>query len=244
MIGELRSELLKLRSTRTTLVFVLGMLAVVLLIVPLQGFASPALDLWNADSQRTLFSVGSVSTGFAGFLGILAITTEFRHGTIRPTLLFAPRRGRLVAAKVVAAMLAGTVLGLVAEGVNVGFGLGVLHARDLPLLLSSRDLALLSVGTVLAAALWAALGVGLGAAIRSQVGAIIALTAWTFVVETVLLGLVPGVGRFAPGNAGNALAGAGDSRLLSPAWGGALFVAYSVAFAALGWTLLARRDVG
>jgi len=35
-------------------------------------------------------------------LGIRAVTEEFRHGTITPTLLAAPRRQKLVVAKAIA----------------------------------------------------------------------------------------------------------------------------------------------
>ena len=47
-------------------------------------------------------------------IGILCITNEFRHGTITPTLLVSPNRIRLVLAKLVASLLVGFVLGLLA----------------------------------------------------------------------------------------------------------------------------------
>ena len=45
-------------------------------------------------------------------LGILAITSEFRHGTITPSLLVVPDRVRLVLAKLGASVLIGLALGL------------------------------------------------------------------------------------------------------------------------------------
>jgi ABC-2 type transport system permease protein len=59
-----------------------------------------------------------------------------------------------------------------------------------------------SFGTVVMSALWAALGVGLGAVVRNQVLAIVGLFAWVFVVEILLFQYLPGVGRYAPGAAG------------------------------------------
>ena len=50
---------------------------------------------------------------------------------------------------------------------------------------------LLLGGTLAASALWGAIGVGLGAIIRSQVGAIIGLLAWGFVAENLLFAFVP-----------------------------------------------------
>ena len=51
---------------------------------------------------------------FALMLGILAITSEFRHGTITPSLLVVPDRVRLVLGKLGASILVGLALGLVA----------------------------------------------------------------------------------------------------------------------------------
>src|SRR4029079_9985981 len=50
---------------------------------------------------------------FVLVLGILSITSEFRHGTITPSLRVAPDRVRLVLAKLGASVLVGLVLGLV-----------------------------------------------------------------------------------------------------------------------------------
>ena len=46
---------------------------------------------------------------FATLAGLLAVTSEFRYGTIRPTLLFEPRRRVVLAAKLAAAALAGVL---------------------------------------------------------------------------------------------------------------------------------------
>ena len=46
---------------------------------------------------------------------------------------------------------------------------------------------------------------GLGAIIRNQVGAVITLLASGFVVDNLLFGLVPSIGRFTPTHAEDAL---------------------------------------
>jgi ABC-2 type transport system permease protein len=53
-----------------------------------------------------------------------------------------------------------------------------------------------------ASALWAALGVGIGAIVRNQVATIVGLFAWVFVVEILLFQYLPGMARYAPGAAG------------------------------------------
>jgi ABC-2 type transport system permease protein len=96
-------------------------------------------------------------------------------------------------------------------------------------------------------ALWAALGVGLGAVVRNQVAAIVGLCAWVFIVEVILFQYLPGVGRYAPGVAGTAMTGdtVGDSsaHLLSAVGGGALLAGYAAAVVLAGALITNRRDL-
>ena len=120
---------------------------------------------------------------FALVLGILIVATEFRHGTITPSLLAVPDRTRLVLAKLVAALAAGALLGLVgAIACALIIVPQLVDARDLV----SGDVLELIAGNAVASALFAAIGVGLGALIRNQVGAIIGALGWIFLVEPLL----------------------------------------------------------
>jgi ABC-2 type transport system permease protein len=92
-------------------------------------------------------------------------------------------------------------------------------------------------------ALWAALGVGLGAVIKNQVFAIIALLVWTGVVNPILDSAVPGAGRYTPIAASASLTADPAHYLLSPLSGGLLLLAYTAIFVAAGHLLVARRDV-
>lgn len=243
MIAQLRSELLKLRTTRTTFGLLLGMLALTLFIVLIQGLVSHVADL-DHSHQRTMFDVGGVGTLFAALVGTMLMTSEFRHGTIRPTLLFSPRRGRVVSAKLGAGVLAGLAFGLIAEGVTFGAGYAALAGRGIDFLISWHDVLVLVAGTTAAAGLWGGIGVGIGTLVRSQVGAIIGLIAWLIVAEQLLFGLVPSVGRFGPGAAGQALAGGDSAHLLPPLAGGLVLAGYMVLLGVAGTVALTRRDVG
>lgn len=108
---------------------------------------------------------------------------------------------------------------------------------------STGATALVLGGTIAASALWGAIGVGVGAIVRNQVGAIVALLAWGFVVENLLFAFVPNVGRFTPGNAENALVGLNTKHLLTPAAGAATLIAWTATLAVIGATLAARCDV-
>ncbi len=101
MTAQLRAELLKQRSTRTNLSLLSAMLGLVLLAVLLHGLALPAEHLDSTSEQLTVVVGWGEKLGalFAALLGAMSITSEIRHGTIRPTFLVTPRRARVLAAK-------------------------------------------------------------------------------------------------------------------------------------------------
>jgi ABC-2 type transport system permease protein len=243
VIAQIRAELLKVRSTRTTLGLLLGMIALILLFSLLTGLLSDARGLSSTEDQRQVLGLGSLAGVFAALAGVLLVTSEFRFGTIRPTFLFTAGRSRVLAAKLAAGLLAGLVFGAVGEGVGFAIGYVILDARGISFSLGGGDVALLVLGTLAATALWAAIGVGFGAIVRNQVGAVIGLLAWGFIVDNLLFGLVPSVGRFTPTRAQDALIGLTTDHLLSPTAGGLVLVAWMAALALIGLPLLTRRDV-
>jgi hypothetical protein len=238
----LRSELLKQRSTQTTLYLFLAMFGLVVLAVAMHVLALGADQLSTRASQLEVFQVGSrAGMLFAGLVGAIAVTAEIRYGTIRPTFLVTPRRGPVIAAKLAVSGLAGIVFGLLAEGLMAAVAAVAFAARGIDNQLSGGDYLQLLTGGAAAAALWAAVGVGVGALLRNQVGVIVGLCAWMFLVETTSESFVPGFARFLPGGAGNALAGNSDD--LSAALAAVLLVLYAAAAAAAGWRATLRRDI-
>jgi ABC-type transport system involved in multi-copper enzyme maturation permease subunit len=243
VIAQARAELLKIRSTRTTVGIVLGMIALVLLFSLLSGLVTKAPSLVSAEDQRGLLSVGSLAGVFSALAGIMLVTSEYRFGTIRPTFLFTPRRSRVVAAKLAAGLLAGILFGVVGEGLGFGIGYASLAGRGIAYALNGGETTLLLLGTLAGVALWGTLGVGVGMIVRNQVGAIIGLLAWGFVAENLLFAFVPSVGRFAPVHAQDALIGLTTDHLLPAAAGGVVLLAWTIAFALAAIVLAARRDV-
>ncbi|HTV10475.1 MAG TPA: hypothetical protein VME20_01310 [Acidimicrobiales bacterium] len=243
MTGQIRAELLKLRSTRTMIGLVLGMIALVLLITLLSGLLSDPSGLASKEDQRELLSVSSLAGVFSALAGVLLVTSEYRFGTIRPTTLFNPVRSHVFAAKVVAGALAGTVFGAVGEAIGWAVGYAALDGRGITVVLSSGDVLLLTLGGIAGAALWGAIGAGLGAIIHNQVGAIISLLAWGLVVDNLLFGLVPSVGRFMPDRASDALMGLRVQHLLSPGAGAIILVAWAGVLAVVGTALSVRQDI-
>jgi ABC-2 type transport system permease protein len=243
MIAQLKAELLKVRSTRTTAGLFVGMIALTLLIVLLTGLVTHPANLVSKHDQRGLFSPGAVATIFSGIAGVLLVTSEYRYGTIRPTFLFTPRRATVLSAKLTAGLVTGLAFGVVSLGLAIGIGSLILSARGIPSALSGGDFALLIFGGLAGTALRGAFGVGLGAILRNQVGAVIGLLAWDFVVNSLLFGLAPAVGRYMPTAAADALMGLKTAHLLSPAAGGAILLSWTAILAFCGVTLTLRRDV-
>jgi hypothetical protein len=246
MNGQFRAELLKLRSTRTTLGLCSAMLGLVLFVVLLHGSSVSAAHISSRPDQLRLVFGWAALLGslFAALLGALSITGEFRHGTIRPTFLVTPRRGRVVAAKVGSSMLVGGACGLAAAAGAAGVGSAILSLRGVPIRLDGGAYALLLAGCAVAAALWAAIGVGFGAAVRQQVPTVVGICAWLLFVEQVLLGdlsLLGGAGRYLPGELGRAASG--QDPLLAPGLAVLLLTLYAAAAAAAGWVSTTRRDV-
>ncbi|NEK57027.1 hypothetical protein GCU56_03960 [Geodermatophilus sabuli] len=175
-------------------------------------------------------------------LALLAVTQEYASGSIGPTLQWTPRRGVLLAARVVVpagvATAVGVLLALVADVLALLADPGlVLRFADLADSLP-RIAAVLFAGSVLAA--------GVGLFLRSTAGAL----ATVFLLQLVLPFLLPAFGVGWMADLGELLPGSGAIWTLlgepemTAAQATALLVGWSgVALLAGGRSLL-RRDAG
>jgi hypothetical protein len=243
VIAQIRAELLKVRSTRTTIGLVLAMIVLILLFTVLSGLASNSRGLSGRTHQLDLLNIGNLAGAFSAMAGVLLVTSEYRYGTIRPTVLFTPARSRLLAAKLVAATLTGVAFGVLGGGLGWAIGYAILKSRGIPFVLTSGDIELLALGALSGVATWGAIGAGVGAIIRNQVGGIVTLLVWGFVVDNLLYGLVPSVGRFTPTRAQDALIGIRMAHLLSPGVGALVLLAWIALLATIGLALNAKRNV-
>jgi len=243
MIAQIRAELLKIRSTRTTTGLILGMVALILLFTLLTGLLTHTSGLASKEDQRQLLSLGSTAGVFSALAGVLLVTSEYRYGTIRPTFLFNPARSHVLTAKVVVGALAGLAFGILGEAIGWAAGYAILDGRGITVVLTSSDVLLLTLGGLAGVALWGAIGAGVGAIIHNQVGAVITLLAWGLVVDNLLFGLVPSVGRFTPTRASDALMGLRVHHLVSPGAGAITLIAWAGALGVLGIALSVRQDI-
>jgi ABC-type transport system involved in multi-copper enzyme maturation permease subunit len=242
-VNQLRAELLKIRSTRTSLGLLVGLVALALLFTILTCTLSPTSQVLGEQNQISLLSFGSIAGVFAALAGIMLFTSEYRFGTIRPSVLFNPNRNSLFVSKITAGALSGLVFGVIGEGLVFSIGLIILKARSIPITMTGANMTELIVGAIIGTALWGALGVAVGAIVPNQVGAVISLLAWGFVAENLLFGFLPKIGRFLPVHASDSMMGPIQTHLLPGNVGTVVVVAWTVALAGAGIVMLKRRDV-
>jgi len=247
MTALLHAELLKLRTTRTFVVFTGFAVGTSLLLAGLVGLLTEPTE----ESVLVDVFASDTSSFFILLLAVVGISGEWRHRTITSSLLAAPDRLGFLAAKTLAFAAAGILLSLAISVAVTVLGLAILTVRDLPTP-DAGELASLAARNALVAALLGALGVGIGALVRNQVVAVVGVLVLSLVVETTLVALVPEVARFGPfGPLPTAVAGIppedagmGDEiELLAPGLAAlAMFAWIGAAFAA-GAALLRRRDL-
>jgi hypothetical protein len=252
VIGLIRSEWLKLRTTQVWLWLLLGSFALTALSVVgtilsdgQDGNQTPPLA--SAAGQRNLFSGSAAGSVFVCMLGIIGITAEYRHLTATPTYLATPRRNRVVAAKLVLYALVGLGFAVLSALVLIAMSVPWLRAKHISVSLTENRIPLVLLAAVIVVAIYGIVGVGVGALIRNQVAAVVITLAYLFVIEG-LLSVIPGVKeayRYLPGGAARAVtqASAGDTTLLDPWQGGLLLAAYGIGFAVIAGWLTIRRDV-
>jgi ABC-type transport system involved in multi-copper enzyme maturation permease subunit len=243
MTDQVRSELLKLRTTPTMALLLLGAVALAAFGASTEGLSPSVSKLAQEETQRTMLSGGTSGVFFATLAGVIAVTSEFRYGTIRPTLLIEPRRRIVLVAKLAASALVGFALAAICVIVAFAAGLVVLAVRDVDVALTGAHTLPLVGGTMFAGALSAMLGVAVGTLIRNQAGAIVTIAAYAFLVDAALFAAAPSVGRYLPGKSGDALAGLPKDLLLSPGVGAAVLAAWTIAFVVAAGLRSDRSDV-
>ena len=193
MRALLRSELIKLRTTRTFYALAGVTIALAIVFVTLSAILSDP----TAETVVSEVFLSDPTSLFILILAIVGITGEWRHRTITSSLLAAPLRVRFLAAKLLAFAAAGVLLSLAVSVVVGVIGMVILEVRDQPTP-EVGELIEQFARNAGVAALLGALGVCIGALIRNQPTAIVFVLIMGFVVDTTLGFLAPAVERFSP----------------------------------------------
>ena len=196
MLNLMKSEFIKLRTLRSTLVATFILIAFPVVITVLNAFfLTEPKDTFMIEILTT---TGFVSMLMSGVLGVFAIAQEYSQGTIRITFASTPLRTKVYVAKalVLSLWVAFSVALLQVIGLGIasfalkrrGFDFGVMYKQN-PY--DSAWQVLFAFGAV--CILFALVGFALGALLRNSPGAISTLILVPLLVEGILVGLLSAV---------------------------------------------------
>ena len=246
MIDAIRSEWIKLRSARSNFVLLILATAVPVALTLLLAFTVQPEDVTAEDTFGLLLVGDNIGQLLLGVLGVLVIGQEYRHTTIRVTFTADPNRARVMTAKGVVIAATGLIVGGVATLFSYVLGNAILTSRDMELVMEGSTQVRALAGAVLLFALYGLVGLGLGAIIRATAGAITLLVVWPLIVESIISGFFPKVGRWLPFTAGSQLMSTSSTfdaaEALTPRAGGLLFTVFALVLLLVGTTLVVRRD--
>jgi ABC-2 type transport system permease protein len=246
----LRSEWTKLRSLRSTY------LCTALVVLAMGGIAVIMGARWahqsgampdNFDPTNVTLSGTYLAQVVVATVGVLTISSEYGTGMIRATFAAVPQRRAVLAAKGVVLLTATLVVGEILSFLSFLVGQALLTSKHAGVSLADPGVLRAVVGAGLYLTVAAALGFGLGAAIRHTAGAISAFFGLVFASDAVV-DLLPTSWRndiidYLPLNAGNQIFTIVRVKGgLSPWDGLGVFALYAVVALAIGFVLVDLRD--
>ncbi|MGI8666460.1 MAG: hypothetical protein ACR2N4_10575 [Jatrophihabitans sp.] len=252
MIDLIKSEVLKIRSTQVWFWMVLLAVGFTAL-----GTIGPIVDGVNAHRDGSpvnyydIFTQSQSAAIALLVLGLLGLTTEFRHKTITPTLLATPNRWRLLTGKAASYGIFAIGYAIICVIVNFAMAIIWLSAESVPLQFG-HGIPAGVLKAFLSLVLTGLFGLGLGALIRNQAASMVFGIVYFFILDS-LLNFVPWVRKgyaYTPGGAIKAFTSNGhvdnmpdDVHLLAPVVGGLVFLLWALALLFAGGQLSLRRDI-
>ena len=252
MRALVRAELIKLRSTRLPVVLLAATLGLVVLTI---ATSVPGVfedtGLQSIDDPR--FFAVLVGVGFGvpqvmmALLGVLAVTQEFRYGTVSSTYLSEPRRSRVLVAKWLTMVIASVPTTLLTLAVSVPLGVTLIRSQGSEVAVTAQLWQTVAAAFVVMAT-YGVIGVALGALVRNQIAGVVSVLVWMLAVEQIVIPVLPVVGRWMPWGAVSSLLQVEpsygfDGDLLSPLLGGIVLLGYTVVAVVLAQRLSPGRDV-
>jgi len=252
-----KSEILKLRSLRSTWIMMLAMLALFIAFGALAALSTTGQISDGSGGPPEGFALDPVTTVLAGggfavlvmsVFGVISGAREYNSGMIRATLSFVPRRLYVLWAKVIALLIFVIPVTVIAAFGAFVLGMAVLSgAGSETVTLSDPDAQRVLLGTAVYIAGLAIIGLALGIAMRSMPGAIATVIGGVLILPALLTALLPeswrSVLKFLPSNAAAAFTEVEvrvDMLALGP--GITVFAAWLALSLAVAGFLLVRRD--
>lgn len=251
----LKSELIKLRSLRSTWIMLLAMLVLFIAFGALgalsttgklsDGSGTPPPQI---DPVTAVLAGGGFAVLVMSVLGVLAGAREYSSGMIRASLSFVPRRLMVLGGKALALLIFVLPVTLLAALGAFVVGMVVLAAAGSDTVsLTDPDSIRLLLGTTANICGLALIGLGLGVAMRSMPGAIATVIGGVLILPTLLTALLPESWRvalkFLPSNAVSAFTEVEvRDDMLALGAGIAVFAAWIALALVIAGVVMVRRD--
>jgi ABC-2 type transport system permease protein len=253
LTGAVRSEITKIRSTRSTYWTLLALIVVTV------GFG--ALASWGAASHGdghgpgfdpTQRSLGGLYIGqlIIAVLGALAITSEYSTGMIRTSLTAMPRRGTMFAAKALVFGAVALVTGLITSFGAFFLGQALMSGQHISATLGQPHVLRAVLGGALFLTVCGLLAFGIGMILRHTAGAITASIGLLFVLS-ILVNFLPqswqlNLDKWMPALAGSQIwttrPSTDSTPMFAPWTGFAVFAGYAAVAMIAGLIVFRKRD--
>lgn len=212
--------------------------------VSLTANSVPFDDLGAPGVLRGLMHASTVATLiFAMVAGVYSATTDFRFGLVDQRVLNQPLRQVVLGAKAITAGIIGLVYGCLGAVVAAVVGSILFSQQGASFDVGSEVVARALIGLVVAAPLFAIIGVAIGTILRNQPTAVGGSLAWLLIVEPAAILGLPAVGKWLPGAAGLALTYSPDDILLSQVAGGLLLTGFATVLSAVAFARFGSADL-
>lgn len=227
---------------------------------------SVAVTPFIIDSQGELFGFGleqqqavdSVyANGISGYvfaiiLGVMLMAGEFRHGTAVATFLTAPKRGVVVLSKLLVSAIGGGLLMLISAVIS--FVAGYAALANFPEASEPSENLFLNtlLASVIGGAVLGIIGVAIGTLVRNQMLAIVGSLVYLFIIDPLILTLVPEAGKWLPSGLITAMLaldvqapelGFNTTSYLPALTATLVLVGYGAVFAIIAWATSLKRDI-
>jgi len=196
LVRLVRAEFMKIRTTDTGWLFLIGFIVFTALALtingfgshyqlhPQQGLVSPAQALAQEAHFRSPAGVAAIAASmmtsgqlfavlFALLLGVLIVTSEFANQTAAVTFVTVPHRTTVIKAKVAAAACCGALFWLVGTVIAAVATPLFLYTQHISTSLAGWTVARSVLLNLVAFVAWGVFGLGLGAVLRSQMASVI-----------------------------------------------------------------------
>lgn len=265
MINAVRSELLKMRTMPGVWVCY-GLAFPLTVLITWAVFANAGGDpghtylfVHTVNQKRELLGAGYFGITFlAPVLGVICITSEYRHKTMTATLVLTPRRDRVLGAKIAVTAWWCLLMGILSLVTVAAIGLPWNAALGGVTSQVTNQLGAVVPGLLAATILLGLFGLGFGTLVKNQVAGILLAIGGTFILEPLLVLLARGIFHYdlnwLPSAAAASLAGSlargglggnhdATSHLLSWWQGGLVMLAWGLVPLFLGYFTTVRRDI-